>query len=176
MSTANEVLILFSHALSSPSESEQQADILLQVKTAIEAEPSFLPVLYSTILSVASRASPLLKRWIADIVEFVVARLAVLPSPISPEQRIHRGCHSFQFCVVYVHVHVCLCVWVCVCVCCPACVEKKHFKESSWMEEEAARKARQICMQTDRREATHTCTMHYHMHYRHALMLCTPSD
>lgn len=89
-STANEVLILFSQALSSPADSEQQANILTEVKAAIEADPAFLPVLYSTILSVAGRAGPLLKRWIADVVEFTVARLAVIPSPISPEQRAHR--------------------------------------------------------------------------------------
>lgn len=89
--TANEVLILFSQALSSPADSEQQANILLEVKAAIEADPAaFLPVLYSIILSVAGRAGPLLKRWIADVVEFTVARLGVVASPISPEQRAQR--------------------------------------------------------------------------------------
>lgn len=116
-STANEVLILFSQALSSPAESEQQANILTEVKQAIEAEPSFLPVLYSTILSVAGRAGPLLKRWIADIVEFTVARLAVLPSPISPEQRAHRGLIFFfclKGCGTCVYEVVCLSVYACV--------------------------------------------------------------
>lgn len=109
-STANEVLILFSQALSSPSESEQQANILIEVKQAIEAEPSLLPVLYSTILSVASRAGPLLKRWIANIVEFTVARLVVIPSPISPEQRAHRGLLSISP-WVFQHVYrSCLCM------------------------------------------------------------------
>lgn len=88
--TAHEVLILFSQALSSPADSEQQANILREVKAAIEADPAFLPVLYSTILSVAGRAGPLLKRWIADVVEFTVARLGVIASPISPEQRAQR--------------------------------------------------------------------------------------
>lgn len=114
-STANEVLILFSQALSSPSESEQQANVLLEVKQAIEAEPAFLPVLYSTILSVAARAGPLLKRWIADIVEFTVARLAVIASPISPEQRAHRG--SFLFLSFFLHSGtVCVCRDVCMAV------------------------------------------------------------
>lgn len=118
-STANEVLILFSQALSSPAESEQQANILTEVKQAIEAEPSFLPVLYSTILSVAGRAGPLLKRWIADIVEFTVARLAVLPSPISQEQRAHRGLiFSFRLKGCSCRVYMRLCVSVCVLVLC----------------------------------------------------------
>lgn len=87
--TANEVLILFSQALSSPADSEQQSSILEQVKEAIESDPAYIPILYSTILSVAPKAGYLLKRWIAEIVEFVVARLIILSSPISPEQRAH---------------------------------------------------------------------------------------
>lgn len=118
-STANEVLILFSQALSASAESEQQAAILIQVKAAIEADPAFLPVLYSTILSVAGRAGPLLKRWIADIVEFTVARLAVLPSPISPEQRAHRRLLVSLLSTVS-SVHVCIDVSSLSVPCCAA--------------------------------------------------------
>lgn len=115
--TANEVLILFSQALSSPADSEQQANILTEVKAAIEADPAaFLPVLYSTILSVAGRAGSLLKRWIADVVEFTVARLGVVASPISPDQRAQReSCQVVQDCGSLCAVLVCKRVcWVSV--------------------------------------------------------------
>lgn len=117
--TANEVLILFSQALSSPAESEQQANILLEVKAAIEAYPAFLPVLYSTILSVAARAGPLLKRWIADVVEFTVARLGVIASPISPEQRAQRKSAGLSLRASLSQVFPLSCTSVSLCVYCP---------------------------------------------------------
>lgn len=95
-STANEVLILFSQALSQPADSTAQLDVLVQVRAAIEQDPSFIPLLYSTILSVAPRAGILLQRWIADVVEFVVARLTVISSTLTPEQRAHCKCISFH--------------------------------------------------------------------------------
>lgn len=89
LQTANDALIAFSQALSAPGDSEQQITILASVRNAIEAQPHFLPALYSTILSVAARAGNVLVRWIADIVELVVARLGVTSNALSGEQRTH---------------------------------------------------------------------------------------
>ena len=89
--TANEVLMLFSSALAKPADSQEQASVLEQVRSSIEAAPQWIPVLYSTILSVAPRAGRLLKRWIADVVELVVARLAITTNALTNEQRIHSG-------------------------------------------------------------------------------------
>lgn len=94
MATANEVLILFTTALGAPADSEEQATLLGQVRAAIEKEPAFIPVLYSTILSVVPRGvGDILKRWIADTVEYVVARLGVATvNSLAPEQKVHREC------------------------------------------------------------------------------------
>lgn len=87
--TANEVLHLFGQALSQGPDSAEQASILSEIRRAIERDPSISTALYSTILSVAPRASYVLKRWIADVVEFVVARLAIVSNALSPDQRVH---------------------------------------------------------------------------------------
>ena len=94
--TANEVLMLFSSALSCPAESEEQANILDQVKLSLERDPAFIRALYSTILSLVNQSGPLLKRWIADVVELVVARLAVTAngSAMAPEQRVQSESRS----------------------------------------------------------------------------------
>lgn len=98
--TANEALMLFSSALSSPADSEQQAGILEQLRSALEREPAFIRALYSTILSLAGQSGPLLKRWIADVVELVVARLALTSNALGPDQRVQsesiwqRSVHS----------------------------------------------------------------------------------
>lgn len=99
MATANEVLILFTTALGAPSDSEEQATLLGQVRAAIEKEPAFIPVLYSTILSVVPRGvGDILKRWIADTVEYVVARLGVATvNSLAPEQKVHRKCDHGLF-------------------------------------------------------------------------------
>jgi len=91
-SSAHDVLILFSQALSQPADSESQADILNSVKTAIEHDPAYISTLYPTIVSVTARAGngSLLKRWIADVVELVVARMATISNALSIDQRIQR--------------------------------------------------------------------------------------
>lgn len=95
-SSAHEVLILFSQALSQPADSESQANILNSVKTAIEQDPAYIPTLYPTILSVTARAGngSLLKRWIADVVELVAARMATVSNALSTDQRIQRELHQ----------------------------------------------------------------------------------
>ena len=64
-----------SAALAAPAESQQQADLLAALRESLEAFPSPIPVLCSTLLKTASAANDtLLKRWVLDLLHFAICR------------------------------------------------------------------------------------------------------
>ena len=94
--TANDVLVAFSEALGAPQDGEEQVNTLAAVRTALDDHPEYLSAIYSTLLSVTARSGAVLLRWIADVVELVIARLAVLSNALSVEQRTHSESQIFD--------------------------------------------------------------------------------
>ncbi|KAJ3536396.1 hypothetical protein NM688_g6844 [Phlebia brevispora] len=62
-------------ALAAPADSQQQADLLAALRESLEAFPSPIPVLCSTLLkTVAGPTDTLLKRWVLDLLHFAICR------------------------------------------------------------------------------------------------------
>ena len=76
-----------SAALAAPPDSQQQADLLAALRESLEAFPSPIPVLCSTLLKTAAGPTDtLLKRWVLELLHFAICR-----SSLSLEARTQRA-------------------------------------------------------------------------------------
>ncbi|KAI0072686.1 hypothetical protein K474DRAFT_1604648 [Panus rudis PR-1116 ss-1] len=70
-------------ALSAPTNSKEQADLLTALRESLEAHPSPIPILCTTLIKTVSGAEDsLLRRWVLDLLHFAICR-----SPLSIEAR-----------------------------------------------------------------------------------------
>jgi symplekin len=75
-----------SAALSVPAGSKEQADLLSTLRESLEAHPSPIPVLCTTLLKIVPGAGDsLLKRWVLDLLQFAISR-----SSLSLDARTQR--------------------------------------------------------------------------------------
>lgn len=64
-----------SQALSVPADSKEQADLLSSLRESLEAHPSPIPILCTSLIKTVSNAGDtLLKRWVLDLLHFAIAR------------------------------------------------------------------------------------------------------
>jgi symplekin len=64
-----------SAALSEPPDSKEQADLLAALRESLEAHPSPIPILCTTLIKTVSGAGDsLLKRWVLDLLHFAICR------------------------------------------------------------------------------------------------------
>ena len=76
-----------SAALAVPSDSKEQADLLAKLRESLEAHPSPIPILCTTLIKTVSGAGDsLLKRWVLDLLHFAICR-----SALSLEARTQRA-------------------------------------------------------------------------------------
>ena len=87
-STQADPLQQLSAALAAPPDSQQQADLLAALRESLEAYPSPIPVLCSTLLKSVSGPNETLKRWVLDLLHFAICR-----SSLSLEARTQRALH-----------------------------------------------------------------------------------
>lgn len=77
-----------SAALAVPSDSKEQADLLAKLRESLEAHPSPIPILCTTLIKTVSGAGDsLLKRWVLDLLHFAICR-----SNLSLEARTQCAC------------------------------------------------------------------------------------
>lgn len=75
-----------SAALAAPADSKEQADALSTLRENLEAHPSPIPVLCSTLISTLSNAGDsVLRRWVLDLLHFAICR-----ANLSVEARTQR--------------------------------------------------------------------------------------
>jgi symplekin len=73
-------------ALAVPADSEAQASLLASLRENLEAHPTPIPILCSTLIRTVSGAGDsLLKRWVIDLMHFALGR-----SSLSIEARTQR--------------------------------------------------------------------------------------
>jgi symplekin len=73
-------------ALSVPTDSKEQADLLAALRETMEAHPHPIPILCNTLLKTAAGSNDsLLKRWVLELLHFGIAR-----APLSVEARTNR--------------------------------------------------------------------------------------
>ena len=76
-----------SAALSVQADSKEQADLLAALRESLEAHPSPIPILCTTLLKVVPGAGDsLLKRWVLDLLHFAIGR-----SSLSLDARTQRS-------------------------------------------------------------------------------------
>lgn len=64
-----------SRALAVPADSKEQADLLGALRESLEAQPSPIPILCTTLIKTVSGAGDsLLKRWVLDLLHFAICR------------------------------------------------------------------------------------------------------
>lgn len=77
-----------SAALAVPPDSKEQADLLATLRESLEAHPSPIPILCTTLVKTVSGAGDsLLKRWVLDLLHFAICR-----SSLTLEVRTQRAC------------------------------------------------------------------------------------
>lgn len=82
-----------SAALAVPSDSKEQADLLAKLRESLEAHPSPIPILCTTLIKTVSGAGDsLLKRWVLDLLHFAICR-----SGLSLEARTQCACSICDF-------------------------------------------------------------------------------
>ncbi len=82
-----------SAALAVPPDSQQQADLLATLRESLEAHPSPIPILCSTLIRTVSGAGDtLLKRWVLDLLHFAICR-----STLSIEARTQCAFLPFSY-------------------------------------------------------------------------------
>ena len=80
-------LAQLSAALAAPADSQQQADLLTTLRESLEAYPSPIPVLCSSLLKIVpAHSDTLFKRWVLDLLHFAICR-----SSLSTEARTQRA-------------------------------------------------------------------------------------
>ena len=78
-----------SAALAAPADSKEQAELLDTLREHLEAHPSPIPVLCTTlIVTVSGAGDSALKRWVLDLLHFAICR-----STLSVEARTQRVFH-----------------------------------------------------------------------------------
>jgi symplekin len=64
-----------SAALTVPADSKEQAELLAALRESLEAHPSPIPILCTTLIKTVSGAGDsLLKRWVLDLLHFAICR------------------------------------------------------------------------------------------------------
>jgi symplekin len=64
-----------SAALSVQADSKEQADLLAALRESLEAHPSPIPILCTTLLKIVPGAGDsFLKRWVLDLLQFAISR------------------------------------------------------------------------------------------------------
>lgn len=64
-----------SAALAVPADSKEQADLLAGLRESLEAHPSPIPILCTTLIRTVSGAGDsLLKRWVLELLHFAICR------------------------------------------------------------------------------------------------------
>lgn len=62
-------------ALSAPANSQEQADLLANLRETLEIHPAPIPILAQTLINVVVNAGDsLLKRWVLDLFHFAICR------------------------------------------------------------------------------------------------------
>jgi symplekin len=85
-------LQILSAALSAPAGSKEQADLLATLRESLEAYPSPIPILCTTLLGVVPGAGDsLLKRWVLDLLHFAISR-----SSLTLDARTQRSFLDFE--------------------------------------------------------------------------------
>lgn len=83
---SNDPLQTLQAALAVPADSEAQASLLQTLRENLEAQPTPIPILCSTLIkTVTGAGDSLLKRWVIDLVYFALGR-----SSLSFETRTQR--------------------------------------------------------------------------------------
>jgi len=79
MATNNvDPLHLLSAALAVPADSKEQADLLATLRESLEAHPSPIPILCTTLIKTVSGAGDsLLKRWVIELLHFAICRASL---------------------------------------------------------------------------------------------------
>lgn len=68
-------LQMLAAALAVPADSKEQADLLATLRESLEAYPSPIPILCTTLITaVSSAGDSLLKRWVLDLLHFAICR------------------------------------------------------------------------------------------------------
>ncbi|KAG6336042.1 hypothetical protein ID866_3041 [Astraeus odoratus] len=88
-----------SAALAVPADSREQADLLAALRESLEAHPSPIPILCTTLIKTVSGAGDsLLKRWVLDLLHFALCR-----SSLSLEVRTQLASQSVDTLVSLLH-------------------------------------------------------------------------
>ncbi|KAF7972766.1 hypothetical protein HWV62_17146 [Athelia sp. TMB] len=81
-----------SAALAVPADSKEQADLLSALRESLEAHPSPIPILCTTLIKTVSGAGDsLLKRWVLELLQFAICR-----SSLTLEVRTQLASQSFD--------------------------------------------------------------------------------
>lgn len=81
-----------SAALAVPADSKEQADLLSALRESLEAHPSPIPILCTTLIKTVSGAGDsLLKRWVLELLQFAICR-----SSLTLEVRTQRQFPHFK--------------------------------------------------------------------------------
>lgn len=87
---SNDPLQALQAALAVPADSEAQASLLANLRENLEAHPTPIPILCSTLIKAVSGAGDsLLKRWVLDLVHYALGRSTLSFDAKTQRQFIH---------------------------------------------------------------------------------------
>lgn len=95
MATPVDPLQALSAALAVPADSKEQADLLATLRESLEAHPSPIPILCTTLVkTVAGAGDSVLKRWVLDLLHFAISGPAL---SVEARAQCASSCHpSFR--------------------------------------------------------------------------------